>query len=73
MFVASRRRASLIVVLALAGAAAVPLVAYYQGHPMRIRYGLPLVAACAAIGAAGIAVLSRRCDRWPRPWSWGGP
>jgi hypothetical protein len=59
MFVASRRRASLIVVLALAGAAAVPLVAYYQGHPMRIRYGLPLVAACAAIGAAGIAVLSR--------------
>jgi len=56
-FMVSRRRASLILVLALAGAAALPWYAYYQGHPLRVRYGLPLVVACAATSAAGIAVL----------------
>jgi hypothetical protein len=53
----TRDRAPLLLVLALAGAAMVPWYAFYQGHPLRIRYGLPLVAACAAITAAGISTL----------------
>ncbi|MGH9372952.1 MAG: hypothetical protein ACRD15_15620, partial [Vicinamibacterales bacterium] len=58
-FVRSPQRASLILVLALAGAAVLPWCAYYQGHPVRVRYGLPLVVACAATTAAGIGVLWR--------------
>jgi hypothetical protein len=56
-FVTSSKRAPLILVLALAAAAVLPWYAYYQGHPLRVRYGLPLVAACAAVTAAGITVL----------------
>jgi hypothetical protein len=56
-FVRDRSRASVLLVFALAGAVALPWYAYYQGHPLRVRYGLPLVAACAAISAAGIATL----------------
>jgi hypothetical protein len=39
--------------------AALPLYAYVQGHPFRIRYSVPLVVACAAITTAAIAVLPR--------------
>ena len=54
--VARRRdRAPLLLVLALAGAAVLPWYAFYQGHPLRIRYGLPLVAACAALTAPASA------------------
>jgi hypothetical protein len=59
-FFRSRAHASLALVLALAGAAALPLYAYTQGHPVRVRYSLPLVVACAVISAAGIATLPRR-------------
>jgi hypothetical protein len=52
-----RTRAPLALVLALCGAALVPWYAFYQGHPLRIRYGIPLVAACAAITAVGIGTL----------------
>jgi hypothetical protein len=55
----SRERASLILLLALFAAAAIPLSAYVQGHPFRIRYDLPLVIACAAAAAAGISTLPR--------------
>jgi hypothetical protein len=55
--VRSRRRAPLLLVFALIGAAIVPWYAFYQGHPFRIRYGLPLVAACSAITAVGISTL----------------
>jgi hypothetical protein len=49
----SKRRASLVLVLALGAAAALPWYAYGQGHPVRVRYAVPLVAACAAwIGTA---------------------
>ena len=54
-----RSHAPLLLVLALAAAAAVPWYAFYQGHPLRIRYGLPLVAACAALTATGIGLLWR--------------
>ena len=53
-------RSSLAMLLALAAAAALPMVAYLQGHPFRIRYDLPLVAAAAALAAAGISVVHRR-------------
>ncbi len=59
-FVRSRSRASLALVLALAGAAALPCYAYMQGHPFRIRYDVPLVAACAALTGAGIGLLWSR-------------
>jgi hypothetical protein len=55
----SRERASLVLVLALFAAAAIPLAAYVQGHPFRIRYDLPLVIACAASAAAAIGTLAR--------------
>ena len=57
---AFRRKDSLLIVLALAASAALPLYAYSQGHPVRIRYAVPLVAACAAIIGTGIALLPRR-------------
>ena len=55
----SRERASLLLVLASFAAAALPISAYVQGHPFRIRYDAPLVIACAAAAAGGIAVLWR--------------
>jgi hypothetical protein len=54
-----RGQAHLLLVLALAAAAVLPWYAFYQGHPLRIRYGLPLVAACAALTATGIGLLWR--------------
>lgn len=59
-FAKSRQRASLLTVLTLAACAALPWYAYYEGHPLRLRYDVPLVAAAAAIAGAGIAVLPRR-------------
>ena len=58
-FALSRSRASLVLVLALAAAAALPWYAYFEGHPFRIRYSIPLVVACAAITATAIALLPR--------------
>ena len=59
MFARSRSRAPLILLLAMLAAAALPGYAYLQGHPLRVRYGLIPVAACAALAGAGIAVLWR--------------
>ena len=58
-FALIRRRTphSLVLLLAMAAAAALPMVAYLKGHPFRIRYDLPLVTAAAALAAGGIAVL----------------
>ena len=58
-FVRSAQRAPLLLLLALFAAAAVPITAYMQGHPFRIRYDAPLVIASAALAAGGIAVLWR--------------
>ena len=54
--------AGIVLVLALAACAALPLYAYFKGHPVRIRYDVPLVAACAAIVGAGVALLPRRAQ-----------
>ncbi|HEY7502218.1 MAG TPA: hypothetical protein VH740_27105 [Vicinamibacterales bacterium] len=58
-FIRSRERASLAMAFALVAAAALPWYAYFQGHPFRIRYSVPLVAACAVLIATGIAALPR--------------
>jgi hypothetical protein len=55
----SRERAPLVLLLSLFAAAAIPIAAYAQGHPFRIRYDLPLVIACASLAAAGLATLWR--------------
>jgi hypothetical protein len=56
-FVRSPARSRLALVLAPLAAAALPLSAYVQGHPFRIRYDVPLVAASALAAGAGIGLL----------------
>jgi hypothetical protein len=55
-----RGGSSLLIVLALAACAALPWYAYVKGHPLRIRYDVPLVAAAAALAGCGVALLPRR-------------
>ena len=57
---ANRDPTGLLIVLALAASAALPWSAYVKGHPVRIRYDVPLVAAAAALAGTGIALLPRR-------------
>jgi hypothetical protein len=52
----------LILTLALAACAALPLFAYLKGHPVRIRYDVPLVAAAAALTGSAVALLPRRAQ-----------
>ena len=54
-----RDDASLLVLLALFAAAAVPMIAFYQGHPYRIRYMVPVVAACALFAGLGVGMAWR--------------
>jgi hypothetical protein len=58
-FAVSRARSSIVVPLALAASAVLPWYAYYEGHPFRVRYGVPLVVACAVLTATGISLLPR--------------
>ena len=58
--VSARRRAAAILPLALLCAAGLPLMAFYQGHPFRIRYLVPLVVAAAVLSAWVVAVMPRR-------------
>lgn len=46
--------------MALVAAAALPAYAFFQGHPHRIRYMVPLVAASGALAALLVAALPRR-------------
>jgi hypothetical protein len=50
---------ALMITLAPFAAAAVPMVAFYDGHPYRIRYMIPVVAACALFAGLAIGVISR--------------
>jgi hypothetical protein len=59
-FVRSRATATLSLVLALAAAAVLPWYAYFNGHPLRVRYSLPLVFAACALCGVGIGLLPRR-------------
>jgi hypothetical protein len=58
-FLGSRQRSPLVLLLAFSAAAAIPWFAYYDGHPLRVRYGLPLVVACAAATSAAIGLMWR--------------
>ena len=51
-----RRRAASLIALSLAATAALPWAAFVKGHPFRIRYMVPLIAA-QAIGAGAAAAL----------------
>jgi hypothetical protein len=55
-----RRRASMSVPLALMAVAVLPWYAYFEGHPFRIRYMVPLVAAAIAATGLGIGLLPHR-------------
>jgi hypothetical protein len=69
---ASRRLDSgLLIPLALFAAAAVPIVAFYQGHPYRIRYMIPIVAACAVSSGLGVGLLSPLAGRRAANWKLG--
>jgi hypothetical protein len=54
----NRDDASLMIPLALFAAAAVSMVAFYQGHPYRIRYVVPIVAACAVFDGLAVGIMS---------------
>ena len=53
-----REESRLLITLALFAAAAVPIVAFYQGHPYRIRYMIPVVAACAVFSGLAVGLVS---------------
>jgi hypothetical protein len=52
-------RARLLIALAPFAAGALPWYAFVQGHPFRIRYMVPLVAASALAAGIGLASLPR--------------
>ena len=58
--VRSRLKAPVLLILAPLAAAALPLSAYVEGHPFRIRYDVPLVAACAILTGTAIGLLWTR-------------
>jgi hypothetical protein len=53
----ARSAAPTLVPLALFAAAALPIYAFFEGHPFRIRYMVPLVAACALFGGIAVGML----------------
>jgi hypothetical protein len=55
----SRTRASGLLVLALAGSAALPWYAFFSGHPFRFRYMIPLVPALAVWAGLGVGLTRR--------------
>lgn len=59
--IARRRSAShLLVILSLAACAALPLYAFWNGHPFRIRYMVPLTMVLATVTGLGISFVRHR-------------
>lgn len=58
-----RERSPMMVPLALFGAAALPIAAYYAGHPFRMRYEIPLILAASVV--VGLAIGQLR--GWAKP------
>jgi hypothetical protein len=56
----SRRALLSALPLTLLAAAALPWVAFYGGHPFRIRYMVPIVAASAVLAGVSIGMLPHR-------------
>jgi hypothetical protein len=52
-----RRNAPWLIPLSLFATAALPFYAFVSGHPYRIRYMIPLVAACALFGGLAVGLL----------------
>ncbi len=57
------RRRELVVAIALFATAALPFSAFVAGHPFRIRYMIPLVAACALFGGLATGLLDQAATR----------
>jgi hypothetical protein len=58
--VASVRRGShLLIVLSLAACIALPVYAFWNGHPFRIRYLVPVTMSIAAVTGVGVGLLPR--------------
>jgi hypothetical protein len=79
--VVRRHDAPLLIPLALFATAVLPFVAFYDGHPYRIRYMIPTVAACALFCGFGVGLLQslawapvartfkvRATGDWGSPW-----
>ena len=57
--VRARTAAHLAVILALGACVALPLYAFWNGHPFRIRYMVPLTTSVAAFAGLGVGLLPR--------------
>ncbi len=57
-----RRRSTLLAALAPIAVGALPVYAFFEGHPFRIRYMTPLVPALGVCAGLGVGFLRR----WPR-------
>jgi hypothetical protein len=55
-----RERAALLVPVALFAAAAVPFYGFYEGHPFRVRYMIPVAAASAIYAGVAVGVVRRQ-------------
>ena len=55
-----RQDASLLITLALLATAALPFVAFYDGHPYRVRYMIPTTAACALFCGLAVGLIRQR-------------
>lgn len=55
-----RSDAALMIPVSILATAALPFYAFYEGHPYRIRYMLPMVAACALIAGIGVGLTAAR-------------
>jgi hypothetical protein len=57
--VRSRSSSHMLIVLSLGACVALPLYAFWNGHPFRIRYMVPLTMAVAAGAGTGVGLLPR--------------
>ena len=58
-----REHAASLLPVALFAASALPFYALYEGHPFRIRYMIPLVAAYALFGGLGVGIMRHHAAR----------
>jgi hypothetical protein len=61
---ASRRTLASLTPLSLLAAACLPIAAFYEGHPYRVRYMVPLVVAAGVLSAFALAHVSRTFRGW---------
>jgi hypothetical protein len=58
----TRTNAPLLIPLTLVAFAALPVYAFHEGHPFRIRYMIPAAAACAVLSGMAVGCLRRRAQ-----------